>query len=310
MMPRSAESTGPERPAFVERHRIHPIAFAAVSLAIVFVLYQLVAGTITFLIVGETVVTRENVDLIRWLTMAGQIVCILIPTIALARLLSVKLSDVFRWRLPSAPETVYAVIGLVMLQQVFQIFLFFQDMIPLPDVLQRILDPFKEMLEKMFQGLVRAETVGELGFVILVVAVVPAVAEEMLFRGLIQRSIEKALPGLQAAILAGAVFGLYHFNPFAVVPLVGLGCYFGVLRYRSNSILIAMTAHFVNNALAAVAAYFHMESETILGAQSEGHADIGAVLIQLVLYLGLFLFVFSRYLVITSPEWRDTHGPM
>jgi len=308
MMPHPAESSGPERPAFIERHRINPIIFAVVSLAIVFVLYQIVAGTITFLIVGEATVTRENVDMIRWLTMAGQIVCILIPTIALARLLSVNLSDVFRWRLPSVAETVYAVIGLVMLQQVFQIYLFFQDLIPLPDVLQRVLDPFKEMLEKMFQGLVRAETVGELGFVIFVVAVVPAVAEEMLFRGLIQRSIEKALPGLQAAILAGAVFGLYHFNPFAVVPLVGLGCYFGVLRYRSNSIIIAMTAHFMNNALAAVAAYFHMESETIIGAQSESHADIGAVLVQLVLYLTLFLFVFSRYLVITSPERIDTHG--
>ncbi|MEP0821476.1 MAG: CPBP family intramembrane metalloprotease [Ignavibacterium sp.] len=308
MMPHPAESAGPERPAFIERHRINPIIFAVVSLAIVFVLYQIVAGTITFLIVGEATVTRENVDMIRGLTMAGQIVCILIPTIALARLLSVNLSDVFRWRLPSVAETVYAVIGLVMLQQVFQIYLFFQDLIPLPDVLQRVLDPFKEMLEKMFQGLVRAETVGELGFVIFVVAVVPAVAEEMLFRGLIQRSIEKVLPGLQAAILAGAVFGLYHFNPFAVVPLVGLGCYFGVLRYRSNSIIIAMTAHFMNNALAAVAAYFHMESETIIGAQSESHADIGAVLVQLVLYLTLFLFVFSRYLVITSPERIDTHG--
>ncbi|MBI4418132.1 MAG: CPBP family intramembrane metalloprotease [Ignavibacteriales bacterium] len=296
---------GTERPSFVERHRVHPILFALGSLIIVFVLYQLVAGTITFLLVGGTTVNRDNVDAIRLLTMAGQIVCILLPTLVLARLLSRRSADVFKWRIPPVPETIYAILGLVMLQQVFQIYLFFQDMIPVPEVLRKVLDPFKQMLEEMFKSLVRAESLGELGFVILVVAFVPAVVEELLFRGLIQRAVEKVLPGLQAAVLAGIVFGLYHFNPFAVIPLVGLGCYFGILRYRSQSVVIAMTAHFVNNALAAVAAYFQMESETIFGVRPETSPNIAAVLVQLVLYLTVFIFIFSRYMKITGQRTSE-----
>lgn len=302
MMPATEDKQPEQRPAFVERHNIHPILFAVGSLVAVFVLYQLIAGTVTFLLVGSGTVTRENVDLVRLLTMAGQILCILVPTILLARLLSPRLSDVFRWRMPGVSETIYALVGLMALQQVFQIYLLFQERVPLPDVFSRILEPFKDMLEQMFATLVRAESLPELGFVLLVVACVPAIAEELLFRGLIQRSLEKALPGLQAALLAGVVFGIYHFNPFAVVPLIGLGCYFGILRYRSNSIVIAMTAHLVNNGLAAIAAYFHLESETIVGAGTELDPGTGAILVQLLLYASVFAYAFSRYLKITAPE--------
>lgn len=290
----------PEEPSFVERHHIHPLAFAVLSLFVVFVLYQLVAGTVTFFIVGSSTVTRENVTEIRLLTMAGQLLCILLPTLLLARLLSRKISSVFGWRIPSAVETFYAILSLFFLQQIFQIYLFFQDMIPLPDVIRNILDPFKKMIEEMFRELVQAESLPELFFVILVVAVVPAIVEELLFRGLIQKSIEKTFPGIRAAVLAGTIFGLYHFNPFAVVPLVGLGCYFGFLRYRSQSIIIAMTAHFLNNALAAIAVYFQMESEMIIGAKESVDRNVGAVVIQLLLYLSLFLLAFFAYLRSTA----------
>lgn len=294
--PTDSSAAVSEEQSFVERHHIHPIVFAVGCLFIVFVLYQLAAGTLTYLIIGSSTVTRENVTEIRLLTVAGQLACILLPTLVLTRLLSRRMSGVFGWRVPSVAETFFAVTGLFFLQQIFQIYLFFQDLIPLPDVIRNVVDPFKKMLEEMFRGLVQAETIPELLFVILVVAFVPAIVEELLFRGLIQKSLERSLNGVQAAILAGTIFGLYHFNPFAVIPLVGLGCYFGFLRYRSESIIIAMTAHFLNNALATVAVYFQMESEMIIGAKEAADRNIGAVLMQLVLYLALFLFAFFGYL--------------
>ncbi|MBI2620270.1 MAG: CPBP family intramembrane metalloprotease [Ignavibacteriales bacterium] len=281
---------------FLEKHNVHPIVFAVACLFVVFVLYQLVAGTVTYWLVGGTSITRENAFSVRLYTMIGQLACILLPTVLLARLLSTRLSDVFRWRVPGFGETLYALLGLLFLQQVFQIYLFFQDRIPLPEILKKVLDPFKEMIETMFRNLVSAESIPELLFVIVVVAVVPAVTEELFFRGLIQRSFEKAVAPVQAAILSGLIFGFYHFNPFAIVPLVGLGCYFGLLRLRSDSIIIAMTAHFVNNALAGIAVYFSMEHEMIIGAAKSEDPNIGAVLVQFVLYLTLFLLAFAAYI--------------
>lgn len=291
--------------SFLERHGIRPIVFAVACLAIIFVLYQLVAGTVTFLLVG-TAVTRENVTALRLLTMAGQILCILVPTILLARVLAPRAHGVFPWRVPSLPETLFAILGLLFLQQIFQIYLVFQDLIPVPDALEKVLGPFRTMTEQMFKGLVRADSVTELAAVVFVIAIVPAFVEELFFRGLVQSSFAKEMSPLRAAMITGLIFGLYHFNPFAVVPLVGLGCYFGFLRFRSMSVIVPMTAHFLNNGLAVLAAYFSMDNDLILGAGKQADVNLQVVVVQLVVYVLLFLTVLMAYLRLSArPETDD-----
>ncbi|HAL55184.1 MAG TPA: hypothetical protein DCP63_01580 [Bacteroidetes bacterium] len=285
--------------SFVERNQISPVLFLLGSLFIVFVLYQLVGGTIALLVAGSKV-TRENVLLHRILTISGQVLFILIPTLGLARLLSVRLSSLFPWRMPHLGETFFASLSLLLLQQVLQIYLFFQDRIPLPEKLSKFIQPFRDMMEQMVRILVTAENLPELAFVVLVVAVVPAIVEEVLFRGLIQTGFERVTNPWKAAIIAGTIFGAFHFNPFAVVPLVGLGLFFGFLRMRSKSIVIAMTVHFLNNVTAVVVAYFKMDEELILGAPKGGEANIPGVLSQLFLFLVLFVVAFISYLRTTS----------
>lgn len=291
-----------ESPArsFAERHNLNPVLFAFGSLAIIFVLYQLVAGTITYLLVGSVKVTRSNVTELRMYTMVGQLLFIFLPTLLLARLLTRDPVEVFPWRIPALPETVYALVGLLFLQQIFQIYLFFQEMIPLPHVLQELVDQFKEMIDAMFKGLVTAESVPELLVVFLVVALVPSIVEEMFFRGLIQGSFQKGMKPIQAAVLTGAIFGLYHFNPLAVVPLVGLGCYFGILRLRSRSMFVPVTAHLLNNGLAVLAVYFSMNDEIILGTGVAEQPNIRVVLLQFVAYGLLFYLAFKAYLRTTA----------
>jgi len=296
-------------PSFVERRGINPAVFALACLFIIFVLYQVLAGTITFLLMGTEKVTPENVATVRMLTMIGQLFFILVPTVLLARLLTRRSSEVFPWRIPSLPEAIYAIVGLLCLQQLFQIYLLFQDMIPLPDVLQKVVTQFRQALEDMFKTIVMAESIPELLLVMTVVALVPAIVEEMFFRGLIQSSFERRVRPVRAALITGIVFGLYHFNPLAVVPLMGLGVYFGLLRTRSNSIIVPMTAHFVNNALAVVAVYFSMNDELILGAQKDQDLQFEIILAQFVVYGFLFVAAFLAYLR-TTDRREEPHDPM
>lgn len=288
---------------------MNPAVFALVCLAVIFVLYQVVAGTITYLVMGTQTVTSGNVGTVRILTMMGQILFILVPTLLLARLLTRKSTEVFPWRIPSVPETIYAIVGLLCLQQLLQIYLFFQDMIPLPDILQKAVTQFKQALEDMFKVIVSAGSVPELLLVITVVAFVPAIVEEMFFRGLVQTSFEKRVRPLRAALITGIVFGLYHFNPFAVVPLMVLGVYFGLLRARSNSIVLPMTAHFVNNGLAVLAVYFSMNDDLIVGAQKGRDPRTEIILAQFVIYAILFVAAFLAYLRATNRE-EEPHGPV
>lgn len=295
-----AETSEQPRLPFIDRYNVHPIIFAIGCLVVVFVLYQLIAGTITVLIMGGTKVTRENVFSTRLFTMLGQIIFIFGPTLWFARLLSIRASEVFPWRLPKPAETLYAMLGLLWLQQIFQIYLFFQERIPIPRVLKEIIDPVKQLMEEMYKSLVTAQSIPELAFVLLVVAFVPAIVEELLFRGVIQSTFERATTPLRAAVITGVIFGLFHFNPFAVIPLIGLGCYFSFLRMRSRSIVLAMTAHLLNNGLAVIIAYFGMDDEKMVTMGDVLQPTIPAVLAQLLLFLMLFLLSLFAYLRLTT----------
>ena len=292
--------------SFVERYRMSPIIFICLSLAAVFFLYQVVGGFLTLLFVGPKV-TAETVTMHRIFTMAGQILFLFVPTLILARLLDTKMSRVFPWRRPHIGETIFAVLSLLFLQEAMQLYMFFQDRIPLPRVIEKYVAPAKQMLEEMFRILVSADSVPELLFVVLVVAITPAIIEELLFRGVIQSSFERRLVPLKAAIWTGVIFGLFHFNPFQIVPLILLGCFFGILRMRSQSMIIAMTVHFLNNALAVVVTYFQMDDKMVIGATKGNDINTASLLAQMFLFLMLFVVSFSSYLRLTADLQQADH---
>jgi len=296
--------------SFLARNHIHPVVFAFICLFLVFILYQVIGGTLTFLFVGQTEITPDNVTAVRLLTLLGQIVFILLPTLLFARMMATRTAPVFRWRTPRLLETFFAAISVVFLQQVLQIYLFFQEQVPIPDSIREILEPLRQSLDAMFRSIVSAETVPELLVVLVVVAVAPSVIEEMFFRGVVQHAFDRVAPGMLSAAIVGLIFALYHFNPFAFVPLVVLGSYFGFLRYRSQSIIVAMLAHFINNALAVLTVYLGMENEALVGSTPQGDAALAPVLSQLLLLAALFvvsLFAYFRFSARVAAE-SGTHG--
>ncbi|NLW02445.1 MAG: CPBP family intramembrane metalloprotease [Clostridiaceae bacterium] len=83
---------------------------------------------------------------------------------------------------------------------------------------------------------------------LFLIAVVPAVCEELLFRGLIQRGLERMGAGW-SIFLSGLLFGLFHFDfqRFAAQTLIGVIAAY--LVYRTGSIINGMILHFLNNGL-------------------------------------------------------------
>ena len=290
------EEPGGFEDSFLARNNIHPVVFAFVCLFLVFVLYQVIGGTVTFLIVGQTEITPQNVTAVRFLTLLGQILFILLPTLVFARMMDARPSAVFRWRWPRPLETFFAALSVAFLQQVLQIYLFFQEKVPMPDSIREILEPLRHSLDEMFRSIVSAQTVPELLVVMVVVAVAPSIIEELFFRGVVQHAFDRVAPGMRSAVIVGVIFALYHFNPFALVPLVVLGSYFGFLRYRSQSIIVAMMAHFLNNGLAVLTVYLGMEHDALLGPSPEQEAPLAPVLSLFLLLVALFAASVVAYL--------------
>lgn len=86
------------------------------------------------------------------------------------------------------------------------------------------------------------------------VCLLPAVFEEIAFRGIMVNSLGGA-GRLWVSLLLGALFSLYHLNPAQTLYQFAVGFIFTLLAVTSQSVLPAMVLHFINNALIVVLYY-------------------------------------------------------
>lgn len=84
--------------------------------------------------------------------------------------------------------------------------------------------------------------------VLVVVALLPAVLEETLFRGIILDGI-KDIGTVAACLLGGLLFCVFHQNPSQTLYQFICGCAFTLLALRADSLLPAVLCHFLNNAV-------------------------------------------------------------
>ncbi len=127
---------------------------------------------------------------------------------------------------------------------------------------------------------------------LLVVAVVPAVAEELVFRGVVQRNLVRWTGSRTVGVwLAAAIFSAVHFQFFGFVPRLLLGLLLGYLYEWSGNILLPMAAHFTNNALQLVLLYVvqHRAVPAVLNPDSAAPLPWPAVIVSAALGAGLLL---------------------
>ena len=137
--------------------------------------------------------------------------------------------------------------------------------------------------------------------VILVIALIPAIVEEVLFRGLVQRSFEIGLGRLRGVLLTGIIFGAYHLNPFSLIPLIALGVYLGFLAMRANSLWVSIAAHFYNNAAACIAIFLQQDDDAIVTGNPNQMSL--AMLLGTFWFFGVIFLLSTYYFVhITKPK--------
>ena len=109
-------------------------------------------------------------------------------------------------------------------------------------------------LLKINAELFTAYSLKEFIWLVFVVAITPAICEEIFFRGYGQRTFERTIKA-KSVIVVGILFGLFHLQPLGLVTLSLLGILFCYFYYKSKSLLPSIAAHFSNNFLAIMVLY-------------------------------------------------------
>ena len=133
---------------------------------------------------------------------------------------------------------------------------------------------------------------------VLFFAVVPAVVEELLFRGLIFNGLKNSFNIKVAVILSSIIFALIHFSVFQTVYQLILGVVLSLTLLFTNSLLLTMLMHFLNNFLIAFISY-SSQGKSIFEFANFGVLEI---ILSIVIFLvGVatvcFIFYFIKRLV-------------
>ncbi|MHB9013521.1 MAG: CPBP family glutamic-type intramembrane protease [Ignavibacteriaceae bacterium] len=284
--------------------RISPITAAFIGLFGGFFLYQIVGGLLTLAVFGFDLKSAPAQS-VRLMTMAGQILFILLPALIFAKWFYEDVTEIIRFRLPRWEEILLFTLGIVILTPLLQYYLSIQNYFinqwaissPLIHSLKSSLDKLNDMVDKTYGSLLTVHTVFGGLLVIIVVAIVPAICEEVMFRGYIQRSFEFRLKPFWAALITAVFFGIYHFNPYGLLPLIALGFYFGYAAYMSNSIAVPMSLHFFNN-FTAVIFYFIFGQDDSLSSSVDKNFDLNSsllILVALIFLFGVVMYLINKY---------------
>lgn len=277
-----------------------PIFAAFVGLIGCFFLYQVVGGVLTLVIFGMNL-DNAPVNSLRLMTIAGQLLFILLPAIIFSKLFYPNVSKIIRLRIPDIKEVLLFTVGIFILAPLLQSYLYVQNYIieilaqniPIINTLKELFDSLNSLIEKTYGNLLDASNILEFLFIVLVVAIVPSISEEVMFRGFVQRSFEQKLTPFIAGLITAVFFSLYHFNPYGFIPLSILGFYFGLAAYYSKSLIIPIFLHFLNNFSAVTVYHIVGSNELIKSDVKANKEELIFYLVSIAILVGLFVALLS-----------------
>jgi membrane protease YdiL (CAAX protease family) len=165
-------------------------------------------------------------------------------------------------------------------------------MVALSDELDRLINliyPMPDKISDLLSKGLKITTVQDLVFIGLAVVIISAVAEEALFRGFFQRSLEHHRGVTKAVLTSSLVFALVHFNPWWIIQVLLLSMLLGIMAWRSDSILPTAIVHATNNGLGLLSV--NVDIDYLPYYTWKGHVSPLVLIISgVILYLGMISF--------------------
>lgn len=223
----------------------------------------------------------------------------IMPLIFMRKFLKYSLSDFFSIPSPVMQPLIMTIIITFSFMVVNSIVVEWNQDLALPEFLSWFESQAKSkeaQLQQMTEYLTNFSGFMQFLVGLVVIALIPAIGEEFLFRGLLQNMFTRGFGNPHIAIwLTALLFGAFHFQFYGVFPRMLLGVLFGYLYYWSGHLSLAMIGHFINNAFTLVTLYLY--SVGVINQDITGNPELPptALLILFALICGALLIVFRLY---------------
>ena len=290
--------------SWYERHGFNLGVMAIIWVFLALIAFNVVGGLVGVIAALFLVDDPTNVDAIMqvlseqttvffWINTTGQITVFALGSLLVTRLaaepgarrrfLRLQInSDTHKYILWAIILTIFAYPAVIFLG-------WLNAFLPVPGWMAEMQQSMDEMIAK----LLGSENILWLG--LFHIGLVPSICEEIMYRGYVQRSLEKSWGIWTAIIVSGLIFGAYHLQITRILPLAALGMLFAYITYVSNSLIPAMVAHLVNNGGQIILSTIYPE---MLDQELNADTDLPWVLIlpMVVILISAISIFHKRYL--------------
>ena len=176
----------------------------------------------------------------RWGLVLTQALFIAGPSLMARRWFYLDRRGVLPLRRPGAWALVGTAVGTVALNH----------LLTLAGAWQERIAPTPGPIRHLFENLFVYRGPGDYALLLVAFAVIPAVCEEILFRGFLQAGFLQLFESAPKGIVVTAlVFAVFHLDPWRFLGVLLLGIFLGFVAHRTGSLIPAMVAHALNNLL-------------------------------------------------------------
>jgi len=286
---------------------------------LMFALFVMVTSVIFFIILGilvaipfyglenlmssltpEGLNSPENLNFLKYFQVLQSIGLFVVPPFILAMLYHENIGEFLQINRSARSQTYFlAAISLLIVIPFINFLGSLNSQMKLPESFSGIENWMKTMedsAEIMVEKFMKVEHISGLMFNIFMIAILPALGEELLFRGVIQRIFTNWAKSYHWGIwIAAFLFSAMHLQFYGFLPRMVLGAMFGYLLVWTGTMWVPILAHFVNNTI-GVLSYYLMDKGIISKEIEEwgtGSEQFPIALLSFVL-AGLLLYLIYR----------------
>lgn len=160
------------------------------------------------------------------------------------------------------------------------------------DRLIQLILPMDNQLLEALEETVSFQSMNEFIPLFIAAVIMAGIIEEMLFRGILLRTLESRMDVTNAVIISALLFTVIHMNPWWAVQILILGVILGVLSWRTKSIIPGIIVHGINNTLSLV--MMNQDVENFSWYEMQGHVAPMWIFIGFVFLVGGFHLLYLK----------------
>lgn len=245
---------------------------------------------IPILQVPEALNKQENVNLSRPLNVLATLFAFLIPGYLFAKIVDNKPNSYLGFNLNINAKQIMLVVlitfgGMILSGSLGML----NQQIPLPEEWMKQARSMERKYNDAMLNMAHIKSVSDYILAMLVMALAPAIFEEVLFRGALQNLFVSWTKNAWVGIIITAIlFSVIHISYFGFLPRFGLGMILGLIFYYSGSLWLSILLHFLNNAFVVTQLYVLTTQGKPIEQAMNDTAPIWWGLVALVLLIMLF----------------------